>query len=247
LLKITPESGANGALKNQPGVRQCSKKKTTLRNLCQLATLAALPLFAGCGGGDDSSASNNSSTPGGNPVACFIVFLATGEAVCSNSSDSPSPELQAQSSSGLTSDSAVRANAEIELGADLANANLPTYAIRNSPEQKIGWYGVGSVNDVTDITDAYAFTPTETRDYYLALCPPEGSSCDNESGIDTLTAFFRVLDQDGNVLLTSEADTVNGNGLSTTFDAGVMYYVTVDAGDTMGAKIDYRLFVVESS
>jgi len=222
-------------------------EKSTLRNLCQLATLAALPLFAGCGGGDDSSASNTSDTPGSNPIACFIVFLATGEAVCSNSSDTPSAELQAQDSPGVPSDSVLQANAEIELGAELANANLPAYAIRQSPEQKIGWYGVGTVNDLSDITDAYAFTPTQTRDYYLALCPPEGSSCENDSGIDTLTAFFRVLDQDGNVLLTSEADTVNGNGLSTTLDAGVMYYVTVDAGDTMGARIDYRMIVAETS
>ena len=217
------------------------------KNLSHMAMLAVFTLFAGCGGGgDDSSASNNNDS-NGNPIACFIVFLATGESVCSNSSDSPPAELQAQASSGLTSDSAIQANAELELGADLANANLPVYAIRQSPEQKIGWFGAGSVNDLTDITDAYAFTPTRTRDYYLALCPPQGSSCNSDAGIDTLTAFFRVLDQDGNVLLTSEADTVGGNGTSTTLDAGVMYYVTVDAGDTMGAMIDYRMFVVEIS
>ena len=219
----------------------------TLRNLRYMAMLAALPLFAGCGGGDDSKAANNNDPRHVNPVVCVIVFLATGGTGCASSSDAPPATLQAQPSPGLSSDSAVQANAELELGASLANANLPAYAIRQSAEQKIGWYGTGSVNDATDITDAYAFTPPQTRDYYLALCPPEGSSCENNSGIDTLTAFFRVLDQDGNVLLTSEADTVNGNSLDTTLDAGVMYYVTVDAGDTMGAKIDYRLFVVEIS
>ena len=77
------------------------------------------------------------------------------------------------------------------------------------------------------------------------LCPPEGSTCSDNSGIDTLTAFFRVLDQGGNVLLTSEADTDDGNSRHTTFDAGVLYYLTVDAGDTMGVTVDYRLFVYE--
>jgi hypothetical protein len=209
--------------------------------------LAALPLFAGCGGGDDASVANNDDTKGNNPLACILLFLVSGGAICSNSNDSPPGELQAQDSAGLPSDSVLQENAEIELGADLANANLPAYAIRQSPEQKIGWYGVGSVNDVSDITDVYAFTPAQTSNYYLALCPPEGSACDYNSGIDTLTAFFRMLDQDGNVLLTSEADSVNGNGLSTTLDAGVMYYVTVDAGDTMGARIDYRMIVAETS
>jgi len=77
------------------------------------------------------------------------------------------------------------------------------------------------------------------------LCPPEGSKCSDNSGIDTLTAFFRVLDQGGNVLLTSEADTDDGNSRHTTFDAGVLYYLTVDAGDTMGVTVDHRLFVYE--
>ena len=47
------------------------------------------------------------------------------------------------------------------------------------------------------------------------------------------------------MLLTSEADTDDGNSRHTTFDAGVLYYLTVDAGDTMGVTVDYRLFVYE--
>ena len=107
------------------------------------------------------------------------------------------------------------------------------------------WVVAGSINDVTDITDAYAFTPNQTREYYLSLCPAAGSTCCGNSGIDTLTAFCRALDQDGNVLLMSEADTDDGNRYRTTFDAGVLYYLTGDSGDTMGVTVDYRLFVYE--
>ncbi len=104
---------------------------------------------------------------------------------------------------------------------------------------------MGVLNFATDFTDAYAFTPNQTRDFYLSLCPPEGSTCSGNSGIDILTAFFRVLDQDGNVLLTSDANTDDGKRHRTTFDAGVLYYLTVDAGDTIGVTVDYRLFVYE--
>ena len=107
------------------------------------------------------------------------------------------------------------------------------------------WVVAGSINDVIDTTDEYAFTPNQTRGYYLSLCPAAGSTCCGNSGIDTLTAFCRALDQDGNVRLTSEADTDDGNRYRTTFDAGVLYYLTVDAGDTMGVTVDYRLFVYE--
>ena len=93
----------------------------------------------------------------------------------------------------------------------------------------------------------FAFTPNQTRNYNLALCPPNSGICNRDTGIDTLTAFFRVLDQDGNVLLTSEADTVNGNRHGMTLNAGVLYYITVDAGDTMGVTVGYRIFVYEAS
>jgi hypothetical protein len=223
----------------------------TLKNLFRVAVLAVFSLIAGCGGGDDSSPSppDDNVAPGTHPIVCIIIFLASGDTACGDSSDSspqssapqPSPPPAPSSSSGPL----LHANEEFEPNGELANANLPSSATRNTPDQTVGWVVAGSINDVTDITDAYAFTPNQTRGYHLSLCPPEGSTCSGNSEIDTLTAFFRVLDQDGNVLLTSEADTDDGNRHRTTFDAGVLYYLTVDAGDTMGVTVDYRLFVFE--
>ena len=223
----------------------------TLKNLFRVAVLAVFSLIAGCGGGDDPSPSppDNNDAPGTNPIVCIIVFLATGGTTCGDSSDSPpqssAPQPSPPPAPSSSSAPLLHANEEFEPNGDLANANLPSSATRNTPDQTVGWVVAGSINDVTDITDAYAFTPNQTREFYLSLCPPEGSTCSGNSGIDTLTAFFRVLDQDGNVLLTSEADTDDGNRHRTTFDAGVLYYLTVDAGDTMGVTVDYRLFVFE--
>jgi len=223
----------------------------TLKNLFCVAVVAVFSLIAGCGGGDDPSPSppDDNDAPGTHPIVCIIVFLATGGTTCGDSSDSPpqssAPQPSPPPAPSSSSAPLLHANEEFEPNGDLANANLPSSATRNTPDQTVGWVVAGSINDVTDITDAYAFTPNQTRGYHLSLCPPEGSTCSGNSEIDTLTAFFRVLDQDGNVLLTSEADTDDGNRHRTTFDAGVLYYLTVDAGDTMGVTVDYRLFVFE--
>jgi hypothetical protein len=228
----------------------------TLKNLMRVAILAVFPLFAACGGGggDEPSPPADNTEPGTNPIVCIIIFLTSGDTACGDSSSSstqtsaPQPSTQtAQSTQSSGSVPSLHANQEFEPNGELASANLPLSATRSTPDQKIGWYVAGSINDVTDITDAFAFTPNQTREYNLALCPPEGSTCSGNTGIYTLTAFFRVLDQDGNVLLTSEADTDDGNRHRTTLDAGVLYYVTVAAGDTMGVTVDYRMFVYEIS
>lgn len=224
----------------------------TLRTLIFLAVLAVCPLFAGCGGGggDEPAPSNDDDSSGPGLITCIILILATGENVCDKSGSSSPTSLSQASSSPLAAPSSallLQQNEEFEPNGDLLNGNLPSYAVRTSPDQRIGWYVTGSVNDVTDITDAFAFTPSQTREYAVSLCPPGSSACNGDTGIDTLTAFFRVLDQDGKVLLTSEADTESGNGQRMTLDAGVLYYLTVDAGDTMGVTVDYRLFAHEAS
>jgi hypothetical protein len=228
-----------------------------LKDLMRVAALAVVLMVAGCGGGggDDGGDGGDSGSTGGNdnsptnPVVCFILILATGDTNCTQSGNSAPPSSPPPSSSTAPTSAGaalvLRPNGEFEPNGDLANANLPASPTRSSPDQEIGWYVDGSIDEINDVTDSFAFTPNQTRQYDLALCPPESSICDRNTGIDTLTAFFRVLDQDGNVLLTSQADTVNGNKHRMTFDAGVLYYVTVDAGDTMGSIVGYRLFVYE--
>jgi hypothetical protein len=232
-------------------------RKETLKNLIRVAVLANFALVAACGGGggDDASPPSNDESSGPGVVACIILTLATNQLACGSSGSSSPPSSSPPSSTPPPSTPptsagaalVIRHNNEFEPNGDLGNANLPSSPTRNSPDQEIGWNVDGSIDDVTDITDTFAFTPNQTRNYSLALCPPKSGICNGNTGIDTLTAFFRVLDQDGNVLLTSEADTINGNRHGITLDAGVLYYVTVDAGDTMGVTVGYRIFVYETS
>lgn len=227
-----------------------------LKSLARGAAVALLPMIAACGGGGDDSATAEDKGPGTNPIACIIVILASGQTDCIDGGSSSKPSSVSQSTGASAAPAAgssipssghqIRGNQELESNDELANANLPLSPTRASSDTRIGWYVAGSIDDVTDTRDAFAFTPDQTSEYSIALCPPAGSSCNNGTEIDSLTAFFTVLDQDGNVLLTSQADTDTGNNQQTTFDAGVFYYVTVDAGDTMGAVIDYRLFVYET-
>lgn len=226
-----------------------------LKSLARAAALTLLPLIAACGGGGDDGATADNEGPGTNPVACIIVILASGQTDCINGGSSSKPTSVSQSIGSSTSPAAgpsipnaghqIQGNQEFESNDELANANLPVSPTGTTTDTRIGWYVAGSIDGVTDTRDAYAFTPNRTSEYALTLCPPEGSRCSEASEIDTLTAFVRVLDQDGNVLLTSQADTENGNSQKMTFDAGAFYYVTVDAGDTMGVSVDYRLFVYE--
>jgi hypothetical protein len=225
-----------------------------LKSLARGAALALLPLIAACGGGGDDPPEKETSGPG--LITCIVVTLATGENVCQKSSSSePTSTTQTGMSasqsgqipvSSSNSGPALQGNQEFESNDELANANLPASAARSTADTQTGWYVAGSIDDMSDTRDAFAFTPNRTSEYAIALCPPEGSSCDESAEIDTLTAFFRVLDQDGKVLLTSQADTEKGNRHQMNFDAGVIYYVTVDAGDTMGVTVDYRLFVFEN-
>ena len=217
-----------------------------LKNLTGVALLAALSLFAGGGGGAEASTSNSDDSSGPGLVGCIIIILATNQTDCDTSgSSSPPPSSTPPTSAGAAL--VIRYNKEFEPNGDFGNANLPSSPTRSSPDQEIGWNVDGSINDVADITDMFAFTPNQTHNYNLALCPPNSGICNRNTGIDTLTAFFRVLDQNGDVLLTSEANTVNGNRHGMTLNAGVLYYITVDAGDTMGVTVGYRILVYETS
>lgn len=242
-----------------------------LKNRVRTAILLVLPLFAACGGGggDDEAAPSEPSDTGasvGGVLACVVVILVSGDDGCASAASSSSggsglggpgdggydtggsdPADSGPGDSGSTDLlPRLHRNVELEPNNDLMNANLPMYATRQIPDQPIGWIEVGTINDADDVRDVFAFTPVQAREYMLVLCPPEGTACTDTDGIDTLTAFFRILDQDGNVLLTSQADTENGNRHQMMLDAGVLYYATVDAGDTMATAVGYRFLAYET-
>lgn len=224
-----------------------------IRKLAPAAILAILPLFAACGGEDADEAETeheliDNSSNYGNCISWIEYF--NDPANCGNSDSSggsagsggggPTPPTGTGSTTPPPSGSGIAAliNDELEPNDTLANANIMSYPTRSGSITHIGWVANGSISDMNDAADYFSFTAPLGRDYTIRLCPPSGSPCNGTSGIDTLTAYFELLDQDGTVLLSSQAGPTNAFEMA--IDAGVVYYVRVMAGDTMGSIVGYN-------
>ena len=232
-----------------------------------LALSACLLALTGCGGGDDeggNSSAANSSGGGsslGGVLLCVALVLTSGDDSCvtaavsgsSGSSSSGSSSSGSSGDSGGSSGSPPTAennsiyladNNEMEPNNELINANVPQFAIRPDPNDQTGWMVNGSANDANDTRDAFALTPHRSYYYWIALCPPgDVAACSGPIGMDPLTLFWRLLDQDGNEIASSQG--AFSNKTRVTLDAGVMYYIVVDAGDTMGTDVAYKIKAFE--
>jgi len=231
-----------------------------------MAVLACALGLAGCGdegeGGKKSeSRSSGGGSSAGGVVVCVVLFLVSGsddcvQSVVSGSSGSgssggststpqpPQPPQLPQPQPPLNNPSYVMTGDEIEPNNDLINAMVPRFPNRTDPDDQTGWSIRGWANDISDTRDAYAFTPRREYMYRISLCPPGERACENHHGMDTLTLFWRLLDQDGNEITSSQGSWSNKAHLK--LDAGLLYYVVVDAGDTMGVTVEYKIAVIES-
>lgn len=228
-----------------------NKQPGSASKFVRAVIFASLPLFAACGGGEEDEETGNKPGSGFNdyqtclswteyyedPAACQSGGQATG-----SGGSTPPPSAPPQSSENTSppqSGSGISAliNDEMEPNDTVANANVMSYPTRGGSVSRIGWVAAGSISDSNDTVDYFSFTAPASWKYTLRLCPPSGSLCGSTTGPDTLTVYFDVLDQDGNVLLSSQASDTNAHEMA--IDAGVIYYVRVVAGDTMGAEVDY--------
>lgn len=230
--------------------------KTQLKTiLVSAALLAVLPLVQGCGGGDSEEAepakplTDNSSNRFvcyswiayyEDPATCGGTRTSTGSGTSTPPPTGPEIDTTPPSpGSGI----AALINDELEPNDSLSNANVMAYPTRSGSITHVGWSVNASISDADDVVDYYSFTAPMSRNYTIRLCPPSGSLCHGTTGLDTLTAFFELLDQDGTVLLSSQA--AAGNSYAMPIDAGVVYYVRVMAGDTMGATVSYSFQAFE--
>ena len=225
--------------------------------LVPAAMLVMLPLIHGCGGGDGEEEETPSrlieNSPSGFVCYSWIAYYedpaTCGGTLTSTSTGSgnptPPPADPPVDTTPPPSGSGIAAliNDELEPNDSRANANVMAYPTRSGSITHVGWTVHASVSDTDDAVDYFAFTAPLSRSYTLRLCPPSGSVCHGTSGLDTLTAFFELLDQDGTVLLSSQA--AAGNSYTMPVAAGVVYYVRVMAGDTMGATVSYSFQAFE--
>ena len=238
------------------------------RKYLKLRVLAAYLLcsfaLVSCGGGDDeadgSSGSNGDSGYGlGGVLFCAAMVLTSGDDACVEAAMSGSSSSGGGFSGGGTTGGGGASSGppqpgpqdhsylmhgnEYEPNNTLMNANIPRFAVRSDPNDQTGWIVSGAANDQADLRDAFALTPRRAYRYRIALCPPGERACENQVGLDPLTLFWRLLDQDGNEITSSQGAWSNKTHVE--LYAGLVYYVVVDAGDTMGATVDYKLYVYE--
>ena len=110
----------------------------------------------------------------------------------------------------------------------------------------VGFEVIGHVKEPTDSSDYFSFAAVRSHDYTVILCQEE--LClpfEFPETVDVANAYFEVLDQNGDRILSTQGDMVFGNRRELLIDAGVIYYIAVYAEDTQGAGQTYFLSVIE--
>jgi hypothetical protein len=230
------------------------KQSRKLKNLYKLATLSVFSLLAACGGGEDDPGPQAVET-GPNLLACGLAVVTGGDTDTwcsgsggsdgtSGSGDSTPPPTAPPTNSGTIY---LLVHNEVEPNNQIASANPVGWGSRKAADDGVGWIMNGTSHDIDDQVDAFTFVAERTMYFRIFLCPESGSECERSTGDhDPITVFFRVLDQDGNVLETTQGGGLGHNNIRIQINAGVVYYVTVMAGDTMGAAVEYNLRMYES-
>lgn len=142
---------------------------------------------------------------------------------------------------------------EIEPNNDLTEANVHTLPAHGSAADYIGFGVKGSIDDTIDSADCFVFTVSRTHTFAIELCSviagavPSCGPIGTAESIDTSVAYFEVFDQDGTLLLGSQANITVGNSHEIIFDAGIAYYLGVFAEDTVGMTTNYLIEAVEQT
>jgi len=222
--------------------------------------IVATGVLAGCGGGSDDGGEEMVSPPdpvanGGSNDLCnlALLFLADPNAVCTTRSGSSQPISPLPSAGPIPSTPppppppssgsiSIRGNVESEPNNDPINANVPLFS---SSAGRTGFTVDGSIDAVNDVHDVFVITRSRAADFNIELCPPGEMICEQTLPIDIGTAFYEMLDQDGNIIKSSVDDGTNFGRMR--IEAGVTYYLRIVAGDTMGVAVGYTLTAYETN
>lgn len=225
------------------------------KTVTTVALAAILPALAACGGGGGGDDAPEPTPSGGTSVGEFIIcgvlfMLIDGACVPKSGSSSSSTPSEPPPSEPPPADETDRDTwtltyiTELEPNNDLATAQPAMIATPAAGDEYGGFLLHGTINDQSDLTDVYIVTPVRSAEYGFRLCE-RNNGCDGGGTVDVVAAFFRVLDQDGKVLLTTQADELGANRAIMRFDAGIVYYITINAGDTMAVDLSYKLSFLE--
>ena len=222
-----------------------------------LAALAVM--LVGCGGGDDpapaSRNTNSAAEQGVINLICFIVTL--GQAGCLDNDGISPPDTSAATAPSpnapgchgpercIEGSQTVYSEAfDLEPNDAMAAASVASFPVPHDPELHVGFFANGTINNLADGVDTYAFTATRSLTFNFRLCAGTFADGCREDSLDLGIAYFSVLDQFGTVLFSSQGS--SGNYQPMHIDAGVLYYVMVIAEDTGNADRQYALQVSEA-
>ena len=231
-----------------------------------LMVAALATLLVGCGGGgDDSAPSSQNAVSEGNSsleqavlgVVCLLV--SRGNVGCLDNDGFSVPEISTTSAPGSDepvchgperciegSTTAYAQAIDVEPNDNISTASAASFPTPHDPELKVGFFANGTINNLTDGIDTYAFTAARARTFVFRVCGGTfGDRCEDR-GLDVAIAHFSILDQFGTVLLSSRGDAWAGNYQQMRIDAGVLYYVMVVAENTANVEQAYSLRVSEA-
>ena len=130
-------------------------------------------------------------------------------------------------------------------------ANPVTFPTPLSATQSVGFHVNGTYSNLSDGMDTFAMVANRARTFMFQLCASSAAEDCNQvfpdGRLDINIAYLNVYDQGGMLLMTSQANTIDGNLLQMQANAGVLYYVMVVAQNTGNSVQNYYLRVHEST
>lgn len=182
---------------------------------------------------------------------CLVLTACSGGSAGNSIEPPPKPiscgSIENEDSSSLLISSIAT---EVEPNDDFSTANALFIQNPPRPEDRVGASVQGHVTDTADATDTFSFTAQRTAGYYFKLCE---SFCVNRfptnnafpDSLDVSIAYFEILDESGNVLMTTLANDPTENYGQLCIDAGVIKYMAVYANNTMNVAQEYHAVVTE--
>jgi len=128
---------------------------------------------------------------------------------------------------------------EYEPNNTLDNAN-PVQFKNAAADEHIGLDITGTVNQSTDSSDFFVFTPPRSGPFLVYLC---STTCGEPLQSDAV--YLMVYDQSQSTIASTSMGGVQTQQFSVELVAGLAYYVEVNGYNTGASTLDYKLVVID--
>jgi len=202
----------------------------TLGTVTHGIALILLGMLAACGGGGD-----------GWSASCTGTSSIMGVECTPTASTAPPPQSQPQPlpPPSTTRTANITQAQEFEPNNSLDNAN-PVYFGRAQADQSVGIEITGAVSHADDRADFFVFTPSRSGTYMVYLC---ADSC--ADFLPSSEVYLMAYDQSQNTIASTPPGPLREQIMVVELQAGLAYYVEINAYEPGGAPLDYRLVIID--